>query len=145
MRSVRPWVKKVLVASVIIVAVGAGLSWAAERGRPDGMPAIQFVKQESRPVDNFVGMKGEKFGPGPDIRIRQEKGMHGEGHPEHDGWDAGVAVGITILAAGLLFWAMRRGKRARRAPRANQFTAITSASDFLDQWELHQNRTKETN
>ncbi|SDW05293.1 hypothetical protein [Paenibacillus sp. CF384] len=157
MRRVRPWVKNALLVAVIVVAVGAGLSTMAG-GHED--EEIVRVSQEfhGRPVDNMkVEIRGGEVGavpalrgeamtvPGPPpVPVLREGGMHIERGHEH-GISPGVAVGGIILIVGLLlFWISRRAKRPRVADGANVLTSIPSASDFLDQWEMQQNQTKES-
>ncbi|MBM7566304.1 hypothetical protein [Paenibacillus sacheonensis] len=156
----RPWVKRTLLVSVIIVAVGAGISMVAgEHGRE--VSKVVRVSQEfhGRPADGMkVEIRGGKdaavpMPPGEDAieqlppdgpRLR-EGGMHIDmGHERHH-FGHGLALGLMILIAGMvLFWASRRGKRSRIADGPNVLANIPTASDFLDQWEMQQNQTKES-
>ncbi|TMV49578.1 hypothetical protein FE783_13850 [Paenibacillus mesophilus] len=163
MSRIRPWVKKTLLVSVIIVAVGAGLSVMAGEfrggrdvtkvvrvsqefhGRPAGDMKVEIRGGENTAV---LAQRGEDatvpIPPIPPIApVLRDGGIHIEGY-EH-GVGPGVAVGGTILIAGLiLFWMSKRGKRSRVADGANVLASIPSASDFLDQWEIQQNQTKES-
>ncbi|QHW29711.1 hypothetical protein GZH47_01880 [Paenibacillus rhizovicinus] len=161
MRRIRPWVKKTLLVTVIAVAVGAGLSLAAERHDRADFKVVK-VSQEfhGRPAgDMKVEMRGGegKTVPAPGIDaavpvppvpeqapLLKAGGMHIEREHEH-GIGPGVAVGGAILIALLLaIWMSKRSRRPRAADGANALAGIPSASDFLDQWEMQQNHTKES-
>lgn len=174
MGRIRPWVKKTLLVSVIVVAVGAGFSvMAGERGRD--VSKVVKVSQEfhGSPVGGMkieVRNGGHAGGvPAPDIAFRdgdgpmrlqfggegdvpvppaapmiREGGIRFERGREH-GIGAGVAIGGAILIAGLLLlWMGKRGRRTNGADGANALAGIPSASDFLDQWEMQQNQAKES-
>lgn len=159
MRRIRPWVKKALLVSVIIVAVGAGLNLVAgEHGRD--VTKVVRVSQEFHggPAgDMKVELRGGEdaavpapHGEGATLPVPaqapmlREGGIHIERGPEY-GVGPGVAVGGTILIAGLLlFWMSKRSKRSRVADGANVLASIPTASDFLDQWEMQQNQKKES-
>ncbi|MNR44628.1 hypothetical protein D3C85_1633980 [compost metagenome] len=80
----------------------------------------------------------------PQAPLLRDGGIHIERVHER-GVDAGVVVGGTILIAGLLlFWMSKRRKQSRIVDGANVLANIPSASDFLDQWEMQQNQTKES-
>lgn len=157
MRRIRPWLKKALLVSVIIVAVGAGISLAAGEhgrdatkvvrvsqefhGRPAGDIKIRDGKGAAIPAPR--GVDATVLVP-PQALVLREGGIHVErGH--ENGIGTGVAVGGTILIAVLLlFWMSKRGKRSRVADGANVLASIPTASDFLDQWEIQHNQTKES-
>lgn len=159
MRRVRPWVKKALLVSIIIVAVGAGFRLVSgEHGRdfkqvvrvsqeaharPAGDMKFSIKGGESAavPVPDMPALRG---GDGPmKVQIGGQGGIRRmEGHREH-GVGAGFVIGGLILIAGL-FFLLRRGKRSRRVEGPNALVGIPSASDFLDQWELQQNQSKES-
>jgi hypothetical protein len=158
-RRIRPWLKKALLVTVIIVAVGAGLNLVAgEHGRE--VTNVVGVSQEflGRPAGIMkVEIRGGEDAAVPAPRIEgatvpvpaqppmlREGGLHIERGYQHD-IGPGVAVGGTILFAGLLlFWMSKRGKRSTVADGANVLASIPTASDFLDQWEIQQNQTKES-
>ncbi|AZN38767.1 hypothetical protein [Paenibacillus albus] len=159
MRRIRPWVKKALLVSVIIVAVGAGLSLAAGEhghevskavrvsqefhGRPAGDMKVEIRdgKDAAVPAPPEAALRGED-GPVQMMGIKGGKIRFERDH-EH-GIGPGVAVGGIILIVGLCFLLLRRGKRSRAAEGANVLAGIPSASDFLDQWEMQQNQSKES-
>ncbi|RAP78509.1 hypothetical protein DL346_08840 [Paenibacillus montanisoli] len=150
--------KKALLVSVIIVAVGAGLSLVAgEHGRdvtvvgvsqefhakPAGDMKVEIRGGEVPAVPALRGDAATVPVPGKALMLR-EGGIRIERGHEH-GIGPGVAVGGTILLAGLLlFWMSKRRKRSRIADGANVLAGIPTASDFLDQWEMQQNQTKES-
>ncbi|SEN51589.1 hypothetical protein [Paenibacillus sp. OV219] len=160
MRRIRPWVKKALLVSIIIVAVGAGLSLAdGEHGRD--ITKVVRVSQEfhGKPAgDMKVEIRGGEGVSVPALRgddasvpvppsapfLKEGGNMRfGRDHEHEHGF--GVAVGGAILIAGLLiFWLSKRSKRSRRADSVNVLAGIPSASDFLDQWEMQQNQSKES-
>ncbi|WP_308634057.1 hypothetical protein [Paenibacillus silvisoli] len=162
MKRIRPWVKKALLVTVIVVAVGAGFSMVAgEHGRD--VPGIVKVSQEfhGRPADNMkVEIRGgadaavpalrgfsealPALPPTAEIPLLQEGRIRIERGHEY-GIGPGVVVGGTILIAGLfLFWVSKRSKRSRAVDGPNALAGIPSASDFLDQWEMQQNQAKES-
>ncbi|MCM3626200.1 hypothetical protein M3194_02315 [Paenibacillus glycanilyticus] len=159
MRRTRPWVKKAVLATVILAAVGAGLSFAVgEHGR-DAMKVVR-VSQEfhGRPAGSMkIEMKNGEDAAVPALRGEDAalsipaqgpmiggRSVHIEPGLEH-GIGSGVAVAGTILVVGLLWlWVRRRGKRSRVAEGSSVLAGIPTASDFLDQWEIQQNQTKES-
>ncbi|MBW7475283.1 hypothetical protein K0T92_11040 [Paenibacillus oenotherae] len=158
MRRIRPWLKKALLVSVIIAAVGACISLAAGEhgrdatkvvrvsqefhGRPEGDIKIRDGRGAVIPVPR--GADATVLIPPPQAQLLREGGIHIERDHEN-GVGTGVAVGGTILIAVLLlFWMSKRGKRSRAADEANVLASIPTASDFLDQWEIQHNQTKES-
>ncbi|NBD24898.1 hypothetical protein [Paenibacillus glycinis] len=174
MGRIRPWVKKTLLVSVIVVAVGAGFSvMAGERGRdvtkvvrvsqefhgnPAGDMKIEVrnggiagvpAPPDMGPRDGDGPMRmpfgGESAVPAPPVApMIREGGIRFERGHAH-GIGAGLAIGATILIAGLLLlWMGKRGRRSSAADGPNALAGIPTASDFLDQWEMQQNQTKES-
>lgn len=156
MGRIRPWVKKTLLVSVIIVAVGAGFSLTAgEHGRDvskvvrvsqefHGAPAGDMKVELRGGKDAAVPVPPDEMPLPPFAPVLREGGIRIERGHEH-GIGPGVAVGGAILIAGLLlFWMSRRGKRTGAADGPNVLASIPTASDFLDQWEIQQNQTKES-
>ncbi|SFJ36467.1 hypothetical protein SAMN02799624_04271 [Paenibacillus sp. UNC496MF] len=159
MSRMRPWVKKALLASVIVVAVGVGFGTVTHErgsdvtkvvrvnqelpGRPAGGVKVEIRGGEGAAVPPPPGA-GAAIPVPPIAPMLREGGTHIERGHAH-GIGPGIAAGGALLLAGaLLFWMSSRGKRARVADGANGFAGIPSASDFLDQWELQQNQTKES-
>ncbi|GLX71003.1 hypothetical protein [Paenibacillus glycanilyticus] len=158
MRRFKPWVKKAVLVTVIIVAVGAGLSIVAgTHGRDVGN--IVRVSQEfhGSPVGSIKGEMrggesaavpaprgGEGTMPAQVLQLR-EGGIHIEPRLDQGVGTGVVLVGGTILIVGLLLLFMRkRGRQSRIAEGSSVLAGIPSASDFLDQWEIQQNQTKES-
>ncbi|MWC29790.1 hypothetical protein [Paenibacillus sp. MMS18-CY102] len=157
MSRIRPWVKKALLVSVIIVAVGAGLKMMdGQDGRE--MTKVVRISEEfhGRPAGNMkVEIRGGEDAAVPSlrggdaaVRVPAQVPILGEGriHIErgHDGVGPGVAMaGIVLLAVLLVFWMRKRSKRPSMAGGAKVLANIPTASDFLDQWEMQQNQTKE--
>lgn len=97
---------------------------------PGDIPALPALRDGDGPVKVQIG------GQGGMRRIELP-------HREH-GVSPGVVIAGIILIAGLLLLFFRRGKRSRSVEGANALAGIPSASDFLDQWELQQNQSKES-
>jgi LPXTG-motif cell wall-anchored protein len=137
----KPWIKKVLLIAVIAGVIGAGVGLAAEMDRPDYKEAFNHAKQStqqymSKGNDKALAGQGEQH----------EKGVREGGHEHHnDGMETGTAIGGIVLAAGLLFWIIRRRKRNGGTSKTNSTHTMISTSDFLDQWENKQTNSKETN
>ncbi|MBB6671845.1 hypothetical protein [Cohnella nanjingensis] len=135
MKSGKPWMKRILITAGIIAIVGVGINWAMERDRSDD-------DHGKRNTEQSMSVSAGKGWGGPDGH--HVRGMDGEGH-DHEGWGAGMAVGGTILAAGLLYWTVKRRKRSSAMFAADVTPVTPSTSDFLDQWEKNQTNTKESN
>jgi hypothetical protein len=141
MKPRKPWIKKVFLIAVIAGVIGTGVGVAAQLDRPDFKEAFNHDKQITQLYiqkgnDKALTGKGEQH----EIGIREGD------HEHHDGgMEAGMAIGGTVLAAGLLFWIIRRRKRNGGMLKANSTHAMINTSDFLDQWENKQINSKETN
>lgn len=155
----RPWVKKTLLVSVIVAAAGAGLSLAAGgqgrdttkvvtvsqefHGRPAGDMKVEIRGGGNAAVPPPRGLDPQVPGP-PQAPVLREGEIHFKRDHER-GIGTGAVVGGTIVIAGLLLlWMSKRGKRPRAAAGPNALAGIPTASDFLDQWEIQQNQTKES-
>lgn len=143
MRFVKPRLKKVLLVAGIIALVGVGASLIAgkEKNEIHFKQAVVHVQPKPQAPQAYI-VRGERDFAGPgDVRARI---MHIEGGPHHKDWDAGIAIGGTLLAAGLLFWFIKRRKKSN-GPFESTVTVIPSTADFLDQWENNLTTKKETN
>lgn len=140
MKPRKTWIKKVFLIAVIAGVIGTGVGVAAKMDRPDFKEAFNHDKQIAQQYipkgnDKALAGKGE----------HQVKGSREGDHEHHDGMEAGMAIGGTVLAIGLLFWIIKRRKRNGGMLKTNSTHAMINTSDFLDQWENKQINSKETN
>ncbi|RTE10960.1 hypothetical protein [Paenibacillus whitsoniae] len=143
MKPRKRWVKKVLLIALIAGVIGASAAAAAEMVSPEHREAaFNHVKQSAQ---QFIPKSNEKPISGH-VSSEHDKGLREAGHEHHDdGMKAGMAVGGTVLAAGLLYWIVRGRKRNSKLLKSNSTHAILPTSDFLDQWENNLINSKETN
>lgn len=141
MKPRKPWIKKVFLIAVIAGVIGTGVGVAAKMDRPDYKEAFNHAKQSAQP---YISKGNDKALAGKGANL--EKGKREGGYEHHDdGMTAGMAIGGTVLAAGLLFLIIRRRKRDGGILKTKSTHAMITTSDFLDQWENKQTNSKETN
>lgn len=139
MRSGKPWIKKLLLFAIVLAVVGVGVNWAVGMDKSKYEQALSHAKQSA---GQYLAWNKDKALDRPNAH--HEKGMRG-GFQKHHGLHPGIAIGGTIAAAGLLYWVLRRRKKSSGTFEANAIPLTSSASDFLDQWEKNQTKSKESN
>ncbi|WP_058300646.1 hypothetical protein [Gorillibacterium timonense] len=132
----KSWIKRLIITAGIIAFVGVGIGFATERmDRSDH----DHGKQGSQLLVSVRDGEGRD-----EAGDHHERGMD-RGEHEHEGWGAALAIGGTLVGAGLLYGIIRSRKRASGLGAGSAVSVIPSTSDFLDQWEKNQTNTKESN